>query len=331
MIGKNFRVEADRILKIMDEDWDYLIILDACRYDYFKNLSEDYFSGGLEKRISPATGTLEWCIQSFPSYYAQVIYISGNPHINSKVEVAGFEAKKHFAKIVDVWESGWDERLGTVPPRNMNKAALRSIDRFPEKRFIIHYMQPHAPYISKKFFLQGFPTPFTEGPLAGCQGYRSNGSVERLVNLLGILLLKSRVIRNTWELRQMLRLPPASPMDAARRKHGVRGLRQAYRENLSITLAYAAKLCRAILEHRSSSKIVITADHGEFLGEDGRYSHGQRNREPILVEVPWFRVKGVKRASYTAQASEEFSLPAIDGYKEKIEGKIRELKESGKL
>ena len=84
------------------------------------------------------------------------IYISGNPYINSKVETAGFDAKKHFYKVIDVWDFGWDWRIGTVPPREINRAALRCYLKYPGKRFIIHYMQPHAPYLSAKFRLIGY-------------------------------------------------------------------------------------------------------------------------------------------------------------------------------
>lgn len=299
-------------VEVMEEQWDYLMILDACRYDYFAGLVQHYISGELERRASPATGTLAWCMKSFGSYYPNVIYVSGNPYINSKTEVHGFDAKRHFYRIIDVWKSGWDERLGTVPPGEINRAALSSIQAFPEKRFIIHYLQPHAPYISQNFFLQGFPTPSTVRPLAGCQGYHRNRHVDRLVRTLGAFLLRAKLIKNTWELRQMLGLPPVSPMDAVRRKHGVNGLRQAYKENLSIVLAYAAKLSNVILENHPLKKIVITADHGEFLGEDGKYFHSHTVREPILVEVPWFKVNGVKETTYTSEVLGKLGLPVPD-------------------
>jgi len=148
-------------------------------------------------------------------------------------EVRGFDAQKHFYKVVDVWQFGWDKKLGTCPPNNINHAALKQIKKFPGKRYIIHYMQPHAPYISERFFETGFPTPFTQGDiLTGIRGQRKNKVVERLTNLFGALLMRTRVINNTWELREKLRLPPASPMDAVRRKYGVEGLRKAYMENL---------------------------------------------------------------------------------------------------
>jgi len=47
---------------VMDEEWDFLIILDACRYDYFKEIYKNYLDGGNSmKAISPAIETIEWC------------------------------------------------------------------------------------------------------------------------------------------------------------------------------------------------------------------------------------------------------------------------------
>ena len=42
----------------MDDDgWDYLIILDACRYDYFAILHRYFFEGDLEKKFSRGIDT----------------------------------------------------------------------------------------------------------------------------------------------------------------------------------------------------------------------------------------------------------------------------------
>jgi len=71
-------------VSIMDEEWDYLIVLDACRYDYFSKLVGTYLQGKLEKVYSPASCTLEWCKKSFKEYYNDVVYVSANPYINSK-------------------------------------------------------------------------------------------------------------------------------------------------------------------------------------------------------------------------------------------------------
>ena len=129
-----------RIANVMEEDWDFLIVLDACRFDYFSEIYGDFFDGKMEKIISVGCSTIEWLKRSFTDYYSDVIYISANPYVNSKMGIAGFDAKRHFYKVVDVWDFGWDSELGTVPPREVNKAALKYYLKHPEKRFIVHYL-----------------------------------------------------------------------------------------------------------------------------------------------------------------------------------------------
>ena len=69
-----------KVLNVMEEKWDYLIILDACRYDYFESLYKEFFDGDLEKRISLGSNTIEWCLESFKGYYPDVIYIGKSLH-----------------------------------------------------------------------------------------------------------------------------------------------------------------------------------------------------------------------------------------------------------
>lgn len=45
---------------INERDWDCLVILDACRYDYFEKVYEDYLSGDLRKVLSSGSCTEEW-------------------------------------------------------------------------------------------------------------------------------------------------------------------------------------------------------------------------------------------------------------------------------
>lgn len=128
----------------MNKEWDYLIILDACRYDKFKEITE--LSGKLDKKISKGSSTEEWLKRNFSEYYEDTIYVSSNPFIASN-DVMGFNASDHFYKIEEVWKYGWDEGFGTVFPNEVTKAAIRIDKKFPNKRKIIHYLQPHAPFI----------------------------------------------------------------------------------------------------------------------------------------------------------------------------------------
>lgn len=135
-------------MEIMEEDWDTLIILDVCRYDYFKRVYQDYLKGALRKIISPGAYTHEWVDEVFGNKeFDDVVYVSANPHINSKgVTRPGydFNPRKSFHKVIDAWDWGWDEELGTVHPKGVSKAAGMARARYPRKRLIAHFMQPHT-------------------------------------------------------------------------------------------------------------------------------------------------------------------------------------------
>jgi hypothetical protein len=320
-------VNIDMALKtnyLMDEPWDFLIILDACRFDYFKKSYKNYFEGNLEKRRSLGTCTPEWCNKTFTDQYPNVIYISGNPYINSKVKIKRFEGKKHFNKIIDVWGTNWEPDLGTVLPDSINNSVVENLNKYGDKKFIIHYLQPHAPYLSPKFKSTGFTVPDVDGSrrvLNSIQGRKSNRALEAMVKAIGIILLKLRIINNIWDLRLKFRLPPATPMDEFRQKWGVKGLREAYNENVNIILEHVAELCSVIQKKYRSRTIVITSDHGEMLGEDGKFSHRTGSKNPILFEVPYFIV--------TRSKVKEIIPPA--GETKKLKSSITKLKRSGKI
>ena len=143
----------------LNEDWDYLIVLDACHYDYFAIFYKNFFEGILEKRFSRGIDTPSWFKNTFTDYYDNVVYISSNPYINSQISISSCDARKRFFKVIDVWEFGWDDELGTVPPWTLTLAALSYVEKYEEKKFIIHYLQPHASYIGKGFKGIGFPKP----------------------------------------------------------------------------------------------------------------------------------------------------------------------------
>ena len=72
---------------IHERNWDVLIILDACRYDYFEKVYMDYFGdmGKLQTVKSPATWTGAWVAEIFHGKpMKDTIYLSSNKWINSK-------------------------------------------------------------------------------------------------------------------------------------------------------------------------------------------------------------------------------------------------------
>jgi hypothetical protein len=130
--------------------WDNLIILDACRYDYFEREYDRFIEGELRKVRSPASNTYTWLKRVFNKRHDVTVYGS-HPVLNSLgIRRYGYTAQPHFKRIVDVWKWGWDKSLGTVPPGEVNKSVLADIKSGSFRgRNIIWYMQPHAPWIGE--------------------------------------------------------------------------------------------------------------------------------------------------------------------------------------
>lgn len=321
-------------VKLMREQWDYLIILDACRYDYFEQVWGNYLKGDLTKKISVGSGTVEWRNKSFTSYYGDVIYISANPYITSSGPVKGFSAKQHFCKVYCLCLNDWDKQKGTVLPETVTKRAIDIINANTDKRAIIHYLQPHEPYLGSAVTSPGYTKP--EPGVFLPDGYENNAKFKIANNLLKILsgILYWLGIRGRflpWKLREILAMPPANPMDVIRRKYGKEILRKAYKENLEIALKHVVDLVNSL-----SGRIVITADHGEILGENECYGHWSRSSNKFLVEIPWLVIdkgesvtepadqitnKGQRKPQPSGPADEE----ADEEAKRKIQERLKSL------
>lgn len=134
------KVIKNKGIDIMDKDWDNLLILDACRYDLFSKVCT--IDGELTNVISSGSHTTEFLRQTFQGrQFNDTVYISATPQL----EWTGLTST--FYDVIQVWETGWDDKLGTVPPNEVCKAARAAASEYPHKRLIIHFVQPHFPFI----------------------------------------------------------------------------------------------------------------------------------------------------------------------------------------
>lgn len=279
--------ERDQVKLITSHQWDFLFILDACRYDYYEKIHSKYLGGVLKKVISPASETLEWCKKVFTSGdFSDIIYVSANPYINSKVQIRGFNPKAHFYRIIDVWDFGWSDQLNTVPPEEVNKAVLEAIRKYPDRRFIIHYLQPHAPYIC--FAKLGFRQ--YSGFRRKSRNVRS--PIKQILSRALTKLGKSPYIPKycIFKGRQFFGLE-FHARHFTWLKLGKKELHLAYKSNVEYVLESLSKLLIKMEKDLEGKRLVITSDHGEFLGEKETYSHFQGSRNPILTEVPWVELE----------------------------------------
>lgn len=130
-------------IDIFSEDWDNLIILDACRYDLFEEVNS--ISGRLERRISRGSNTPEFIRGNFTDQILHdCVYVTANPQFERLRD----DINTEFHDVINVWAAeGWDQETDTVLPQTTTKYALAAASKYPNKRLFIHYLQPHYPFL----------------------------------------------------------------------------------------------------------------------------------------------------------------------------------------
>jgi hypothetical protein len=248
---------------VMAQPWDQLIILDGCRFDTFEQYNT--IQGSLEVRLSKAARTPEFLERNFSgATHRDVIYVTANP-MHRVDRWCSVDLDRVFYEVVDVWATDWDEELGTVHPETMTSATKHVRERFPERRVISHFVQPHFPFI---------------GPLGrelAHSGIRGKGLAEQ-----------ESVEDQQKQVWQALREGDFS----------VDRVRAAYEENLKLALPHIKELVET-----SDGVTVVTSDHGNHFGEFAwpfpirLYGHPGDFRTPELIRIPWLTVGDVESRS----------------------------------
>jgi len=247
---------------VMAEDWDTLILLDACRFDDFEEINP--LSGELNSRISRGVDSDEFIRENFVGRELHdTVYVTANPHVSL------LNSNEFYDTITEPIDQ-WDADLGCVRPGIVTNAAKKAHRDYPNKRIIVHYMQPHDPPLGttaerlrEKYQIGG---PISDGTTPDC---------DRIMELVADGTISA---------------------DRAR---------TAYRETLEIVLTEVESLLDAI-----SGKVVISADHGEHFGEQPYpllgelYEHYRNPRTIEVCKVPWFVVDtGTERRKIKTEES----------------------------
>jgi hypothetical protein len=127
----------------MEEDWDTLVLLDACRYDMSSDAVE--FDGTLGSRISLGSTSEEFLNRNFSNgAFHDTVYVNANVYLPR----LGLDQDGTFHAVIDLLDE-WDPDLEIAHPETVTRAALDAHNQFPNKRVIVHYMQPHIPFIGE--------------------------------------------------------------------------------------------------------------------------------------------------------------------------------------
>ena len=229
------------------KEWDNLIIIDACRHD----ILEKELGKKVDYIISRGSATPEWLIENFKGKkYKDIVYVTANPFVDVLV-------KDSFYKVISVWKLAWNKKHDTVLPKDVVKYALIAKKMYPKKRLIVHFMQPHYPFVRY---------PEIKATLSKLREY-AEGKRETLGDV------------NPWELARKGKIP-------------IEKVWEAYTDNLKFVLSYALGLGKKL-----GGKSIISSDHGNvfkrvnfLLFKAIIAGHPKGIHFDELIEVPWYVV-----------------------------------------
>ncbi len=131
-------------IDIFAEDWDNLIILDAARYDEFKHCCT--LEGRLEKRRSRGATSSEFIRGNFTERILHdTVYVSVNGHYARLKEELNTELHDYIPLHNNEFRDAADGL--TTHPETVTEQAVRANENYPQKHLIIHYLQPHQPFL----------------------------------------------------------------------------------------------------------------------------------------------------------------------------------------
>jgi uncharacterized cupin superfamily protein len=132
--------------------WDNLIILDACRHDLYEEVN-----GPTESRVSCASHTQGFIAENFSKEdrFQDTIYITANPQLDDSILEEVLGTSDLFHEKYEVYRTDWSDEKNTVLPDPVVRDAKSAEKLFPEKRKIIHFMQPHYPFIDSDLVYEG--------------------------------------------------------------------------------------------------------------------------------------------------------------------------------
>ncbi|MES3518011.1 MAG: hypothetical protein PPP58_10140 [Natronomonas sp.] len=277
-------------LDVMAEDWDNLLLLDACRYDTFEAVND--ITGDLRSVVSRGSTSYEFMRKNFADRELHdTVYVTGNGNTERIADDV-------FFKIVKTYDRHERRYRGWMPD-HIREVAAEAHEAHPDKRLVVHFMQPHTPYIGPK-------ADRIRGQLRDEHGME----FEKMNVMHGSDAddpdLSFSQLRNAAEDGYIT--------DDV--------LYDLYVENLEIVLEEVERLLEE-LDGRS----VVSTDHGELLGDpDGwfvpkRYGHPGNVYTPELRVVPWLEVDGGERRETVSEPPVE----TTDVPEEAIEENLRAL------
>jgi len=246
--------------KLLEQlEWDVLIILDAWRFDYagqyFRRFIFDCVNSG-------ASCTTEWLKKTWDGKY-DYTYVSGNPFVNNSknpiTDYYNFIARDHFTNIIDAWSEV--DNFGRTKPQVVAELATKSL--YDKDKTIVHFLQPHAPYLFDNI-------------TKDWRYYTKKFMPKKLIDKVYGVLPGTTKQKMSLEMSYL-------------KHYSLDQIKKAYCANLYSVDIVITPFVEKLL-HKGFN-VIITSDHAEYLGEYGKVGHGGEHT-PLITTVPFVYLEG---------------------------------------
>jgi len=279
-------------IDVPEADWDTLIVLDACRTDLFEERADVDRYDEYRTVTSRGSATQEWVRQNFAGRsFGDMVYVTANPFVSR-------EAGDAFHEIYEPWVSEFDEETRTVLPEQTTETAIRAHRDHPDKRIVVHYMQPHHPFVTAP------ELQFHGWQIDDFEGWKEKQEETGLKDDV-----KKGRPHTPWDALYMGLVSKEAVWDA-------------YGDNLTRTLDSVSELLDEI-----EGRTVLTSDHGNMLGERTFplplqvYGHPSGIRNSELVDVPWAVVETGQRRT----VSDDGTVTQSEHDQEMVQDRLEDL------
>lgn len=145
-------------------DWDVLILLDTCRVDALRAVADEYdFVEQVDSILSVGSTSSEWVANTFRdsrrAEISETAYISGNAYAKRVIQDRQFPLEgwlmdwsvvqpDAFQVLDHAWQHQADNEYKHALPEDVTDRAIVMARRYDPERLVVHYLQPHKPYIA---------------------------------------------------------------------------------------------------------------------------------------------------------------------------------------
>ncbi len=272
---------------VLSKEWDVLILLDTCRVDALRMVSDEYsFLNDVGRLCSVGGSSPEWMAATFNKSWRSELqdtaYLCGNGFAEFIFEQESWAERRAWAPPPGwhFFDGRWDliektglgrlehlhrytsdeeervagEHIASTPPQYITDRAVAVNRDFDFDRLMLHYIQPHHRYTAS-------------------------------------------AIREEREFYKY----ETEPWEYLRQGGDREVVFEAYLDELR----YVLDSIELLLKNIDAETVVISADHGEAFGEYGAYGHGPGSIHPHVRFVPWATTTADDSGSYTPDFAPE--------------------------